>query len=403
MELSEQKKERSEIIILVNGPGELSSYVKPAIEALNKLLADFRITIVFTPCPYSSGKEMDIARAIQGVSQVVKDSDFVKWMLMGKLPPDIKFGKKGIVVFMGGDVLYGKMIAKKLKYPAIAYTESYAKWPKVYKKYLVPDDKVKEKFKKQGFPNEQISVVGNLMVDSVKTQKDKAAVFKDLGLDPAKKLVSFLPGSREFQVQFTLKFFAETAVEIRELEKGCQFVFVISPYLRAEILEKYLRKHEAAIRDAHIILAGRDQHDVIAASDLVITIPGTNTAEVAILGTPMISVFPSNSSELIPLEGINDLIGRIPLIGFFFKKLYVRMLFLKIRFFAIPNIKTGKEIVPELKGRIQPRILAEKAVSMLKSPDKLAEMRTRLKASLGGPGAAAKIAEEINETLSETA
>jgi lipid-A-disaccharide synthase len=307
---------------------------------------------------------------------------------------------------MGGDVLYGKMLAKRLNYPAVAYSEAYAKWPHIYNKFLVPDRMIYEKFKKQGFPENRIKIVGNLMVDSVKAQKSREQIYRLSGLDQDKKLVSFLPGSREFQIRYTLSFFSQIVGEIALLNKDCQFAFIISPYLKQELLIKHLKKlgiepvnNRFEYNGASILLVFSDQHDFIAASDIVVTIPGTNTAEVAVLGTPMISVFPEASTQLIPLEGIYEIIGKIPFLGFIFKVLYVKMLFSKTRFFAIPNIKSGKEIVPEYKGKIQPKTVAEKAVFLLNDPEKLAEMRRQLKACLGEPGAAGRIAEEINEVI----
>jgi lipid-A-disaccharide synthase len=299
------------------------------------------------------------------------------------------------------------MLAKRLRYPAVAYSEAYAKWPHIYKKFLVPDRMIFEKFKKQGFPEKQIKIVGNLMADSVKAKKTREQIYRQFGLDQNNKLISFLPGSREFQIRYTLPFFSKIVGEIALLNKNCQFAFIISPYLKKELLIKHLKKIGIeAVNDrieyngASILLISADQHDFIAASDLTITIPGTNTAEVAVLGTPMISVFPEASIQLIPLEGIYDLIGRIPFLGFIFKDIYVKMLFSKTRFFAIPNIKSGKEIVPEYKGKIQPKTVAEKAVFLLNDAEKLAEMRRQLKACLGEPGAAGRIAEEINEAIS---
>ena len=166
-------KEKIEVVILVNGPGELSSYVRPTVAELVKLSDDLTITLVFTPCPYSTGKEIGIARGFPGVANVIPAKDFMKWALLKMRPKGINFGKKGIVVFMGGDLLYGKIIAKSLKYPAIAYTEAYAKWPEIYKKFLVPDALIFEKLKNQGFPEGQIKIVGNLMVDSIKVKRSK--------------------------------------------------------------------------------------------------------------------------------------------------------------------------------------------------------------------------------------
>jgi lipid-A-disaccharide synthase len=406
MENSFRNKENPDVVILVNGPGELSSYVKPTVTALHERYPQYRITIVFTPCPYSTGKETEIALALPGVSRVINAKEFFIWMLRGKSPERVKFSKTGAVVFMGGDVLYGKMIAKRLKYPAVAYSEAYAKWPKIYKKFLVPDRIIYEKFKKQGYPEDQIKIVGNLMVESVRSVKGKERVFAGLKLDPGKKLISFLPGSREFQIQYTLSFFSEIASNIEALNKDCQFAFIISPYLKQELLKKHLGKAGLNLingrikyKDTSILLVFSDQHDVIAASDIAITIPGTNTAEVAVLGTPMIVVFPEKSSELIPLEGIYEIIGKIPLLGYIFKKIYVKILLLKTRFFAIPNIKCGREIIPEFKGDVQPKTLAETAVLLLNDAKKLDEIRRLLRSSLGDPGAAKRIAEEINEVI----
>ena len=407
MENTFKNQENPDIVILVNGPGELSSYVKPTIEALHKKAPDLRITLVFTPCPYSTGKEKEIAMSIPGVSRVIMDTEFIGWMLWRRMPKGFQFNKNGIVVFMGGDVLYGKMVAKRLKYPAVAYSEAYAKWPHIYKKFLVPDRMLYEKFKKQGFPESQIKIVGNLMIDSVKARKNRGQIFRQFGLGQDKKLISFLPGSREFQIRYTLSFFSKIVGEIDSLNRDCQFAFIVSPYLKKELLVKHLEKAgleqingRIKYNGTSILLVYADQHDFIAASDLVITIPGTNTAEVAVLGTPMISVFPEASTQLIPLEGIYDIIGKTPFIGFIFKVLYVKMLFSKTGFFAIPNIKSGKEIVPEYKGKIQPKTVAEKAVFLLNDPEKLAEMRRQLKTCLGESGAAERIAEEINEAIS---
>ncbi len=384
-----------DIVILVNGPGELASFVRPAVEALNRKEAKKRITLVFTPCPYSTGKETDIAKRMAGVSNVISAGDFISWMLF-KRRPSVSFGERGIVVFFGGDILYGKMLAKRLKYPAIAYSESYAKWPKVYRKFLVPDVQTLEKFKRQGFPAEKIKIVGNLMVDSIRPSRSRDEVFKTNGFDEKKKLVTFMPGSREFQVKFTFKFFRHVARAMAEKNPRCQFCFVISPYLPEAHLEKHLKN--AGLDGIRIIR--QEQFDVIKASDLVITIPGTNTAEVAVIGTPMIVVFPLASAQLIPLEGINDLIGRLPIIGFFFKNLYVKIVQSKTRFFAIPNIKSGREITPEVKGSVTPEDIAMKALLLLEDGEKLGIIRKELKEALGGPGASERIAEEIiNEAL----
>lgn len=407
MENPVQIKENPDIVILVNGPGELSSYVKPAVRALHEMSPQLRITLVFTPCPYSTGKETAIASAIPGVSRVISDKEFFRWMIMRKPPENMEFNRSGVVAFMGGDVLYGKMVAKRLKYPAVAYSESYAKWPDIYRKYLVPDQMIYEKFRKQGYPENQIEIVGNLMVDSIKINRTKKEFFGLNGMDPGKKLVSFLPGSREFQIKFTLSFYPDVIKKLSAMRKDLQFAYIISPYLPNNKFIGQLKKLGFTIINDHISVNGipvriilNEQIDAMAASDMIVTVPGTNTAEVAIIGTPMVSIFPLDSSNMIPLEGTWDILGRIPLLGFLLKRSYVKIMQKRTRFFAIPNIKTGKAVVPELLGKIQAADVADKVDSLLNNPDALKEMSDQLKAALGKPGAARRIAEEIlNEAL----
>jgi lipid-A-disaccharide synthase len=403
-------KEKIDVVILVNGPGELSSYVRPTVAELVKLSDDFVITLVFTPCPYSTGKEIGIARGIPGVANVIPANNFIKWALLKVRPKGIVFGIKGIVVFMGGDLLYGKIIAKRLKYPAIAYSEAYAKWPEIYKRILVPDASIYEKFKNQGFPEDQIKIVGNLMVDSIKVKRSKGEFLKLNRFEMNKKLVAFLPGSRDFQIKYTLPFYFGIIKLLSQRRSDLQFAYIISPYLP---MDKFLRRLENSgsdIVDGRIVIDGipvkiivDDQFDAMAASELIVTIPGTNTAEVAVIGTPMISVFPMDSFSMIPLEGVWDLVGRIPVLGYYFKRKYVKIMLEKTRFFAIPNIKTGRSIVPELTGNIQAIDVADKIDKLLNTPDILKEMSEQLREALGGPGAAKKIAQEImNEALLQT-
>ena len=133
----------------------------------------------------------------------------------------------------------------------------------------------------------------------------------------------------------------------------------------------------------------------MAETNLAITIPGTNTAQLAVLGIPMLVVFPLDKPEVIPLEGIGNIIDKIPLIGYGFKKLIAYYVQKNTKFWALPNIKTDQEIVPELVGKIAPQQVANKIVQLLKAPYLLATMKNKLPATLGPTGAADKITEEI--------
>jgi lipid A disaccharide synthetase len=69
------------------------------------------------------------------------------------------------------------------------------------------------------------------------------------------------------------------------------------------------------------------------------------------------------------------------------------------RLFAWPNIWANQEIVPELLGQLQPQDVAQLVLDYLEHPEKLAEMRSRLRAVRGQPGAAQKLAQLVQESL----
>ena len=54
-----------DILILSNGPGEVTTWVRPVVKALREKLGhnreQVRISVVLSPCPNASGKEAAIA------------------------------------------------------------------------------------------------------------------------------------------------------------------------------------------------------------------------------------------------------------------------------------------------------------------------------------------------------
>ena len=55
----------TDILILSNGPGEVTTWVRPAVKALRQQLggdpSSVRISVVLSPCPNATGKEAAIA------------------------------------------------------------------------------------------------------------------------------------------------------------------------------------------------------------------------------------------------------------------------------------------------------------------------------------------------------
>ena len=399
-----------DIVIVTNSAGELSTYVKPAVEELSKAIPQARILLVLTPCQYATGRELEEAKSFPGIWEVVIPQEYKKWMLKGKPPTGIKFNKTGLVLYLGGDLLHAVLISKKLKYPAIAYTQKNAHWQRHFKLFLVPDDAARHRLARTGIPEEKLRTVGDLMVDSVPQTMDESSAALRWKINPGNPVISFLPGSRRFQIEYMLPFFLETSKMIQKVVPEAQFLMLLSPYITEDEIKRSLRgegtiysqgdlKHIQTKSGSRVQMITSSRHEAISLSTMVLTIPGTNTAEIAAIGTPMIIVFPLDRADSIPLEGISDYICRIPLMGPLLKKIIITIIGWRTKYFGLPNMKAGREIVPELRGTVKPKEVAARAVQCLKDPGSLSEMRAQLKSTMGGRGAAARIAKEITRIM----
>jgi len=356
-----------DIVLVANSPGELSALVKPvAAELAHK--PGYRIILVLTPCQYTSGVEIEFSRQIKGIAEIITAGEYRNWAIMNH-QPKVQFAPEGVVLFLGGDLLHGMLIAKKLNYPAYAYLNERIAWTKFYHKFFVADEIAQKKFTKLA-PKGKVSLVGNLMVDSIADLKKWA---------PEKNIITFMPGSRKWEIDYMTPFYRQVIELIKAEAPHTRFQVVSSPFVRAHSIEGAKTIDFADIHN----------------SELVVTIPGTNTAKIAARGIPLIVVFPLNHPEVIPMEGLADLLGKLPVMGKPFKRWVAGLVNKKTKFFALPNQKAGREIVPEIRGEIEPLGVALKAVELLHDVGTRQRMSLELTSAMGKPGAAKKIVEEI--------
>lgn len=363
-----------DIILVANSPGELSALVKPMAKELSKNKA-VRVVLILTPCQYASGKEIEYSKGIKEIDEILSPSEYKKWALLNQKPKHIKFSKRGVVLFLGGDLVHAVVVAKKLKYPAYAYLNERISWKRFYEKFFVPDPSAYQKFSRQ-VSKDKLKIVGNLMVDSVADLKK---------WQPEKNVITFLPGSRKWQIDYMTPLYQEIIRLIKKEVPDVKFQVVSSPFIKARPLE-----------EAKMI-----EFEKIYNSEIAVTIPGTNTARIAALGIPMVVVFPLNHPEVIPMEGLADLVGKLPVMGKSFKKWIANIINRKTNFFALPNQKAGREIVPEIRGTIDPFSVALKVLILLNDQEKRRQMSVELIEAMGKPGAAKLIAEEIYAGISE--
>ena len=98
-------------------------------------------------------------------------------------------------------------------------------------------------------------------------------------------------------------------------------------------------------------------------------------------------------------DGIFGVIGKISFINRFQTFIVRYFYFKKKKFFAWPNIKAKRMIVPERIGNISPKKIAKEVLFLIKNRDQLKSMCDNLLKERGSRGAAEKLAYIIFNSI----
>lgn len=242
------------------------------------------------------------------------------------------------------------------------------------KKILVLFRFEEDLYKKHGV---NVEFVGHPLIDIVKTTSSKNDTFKRYSLDPARPLISLLPGSRAMEVRNLLETMIKAAGLIAGQVSGVQFAISKYEAIDAKLYEDAVRSSAGA--DIRIVEG--DTYNIVGHSDLAIVASGTATLETALLGTPLVITYRTHPVTAF----LARLVAKVDLIG-------------------LPNIIAGSMIVPEF---VQEDATSEKiaggALLILKDENTKAAMKRSLaavKTSLGGGGASLRAAKAVIPYLS---
>lgn len=437
---------RDEIVFTVNSPGEVSTWLAPTVAALKRLAPDVKATVFILPCLYASGTELDVVRRMPGVEAVVSPRESLRYIVGGRLPGGWRPAGRGAVVFLGGELLLAALLSKRLGYPAAAYTEGVMNAPAAFSRVFVSRESAREQALRKGVPKDRIRVIGDLMVDAARVAKDEAErreVSAPLTRGDERRIVAILPGSRPYELRHTFPVMLGAAALLARWAPGLRFVVAVSPYTTREALARGLEasarwscgdeKNPASASEPVLSppgalerlfasdAGGRTLLDatvttpegpvevtfwrgpsrvVMAGAALALTIPGSNTAELAAWGVPMVVTMPLSSPEEVPLDGVLGYIDKIPLIGRSLKAKAVLRAVERTPFVALPNRIAQELIVPELRStRLLPREVAEEARRLLDEPEVLKSMGSRLVEVMGAGGGAEALVRETLKLL----
>ncbi len=395
-----------ELVLCVNGPGELYTWALPMARALRNLQPDLRVVLSLLPCPFASGKEEQVARDSRLFDGVTTPAQYLKFAVGGAQPHVYSGAKAGLVLQLGGDAMHAIRIANRLNYPVWRYSfEPY--WTAKLEQLFVHDQRT---YKRSSAPKDKLEVIGNLTADALEFE---TGLEKEAGLD-----VLLLAGSRSFEALHMLPLFAASAEKIAAVLPDVRFHWIRSnmldqttlkrAYAATEMLEfggvktqpegQFLRTHNnVQIR----IVDESMRYQMMKSADLALTIPGTNTLELGIAGVPSIVALPLQKLELIPIEGPLQFLGMIPGLGKIIKRAAVNAFLDRTQFISLPNRFANEAIQLELRGLVTVDDIASRALGLLQHPETLASIRKRLFATMPQAGTAEKLAHRVLERLNQ--
>ncbi|OGH02112.1 MAG: lipid-A-disaccharide synthase [Candidatus Lambdaproteobacteria bacterium RIFOXYD1_FULL_56_27] len=354
--------------------GQLKTLI-PDLEAFGTggpLLAEAGVEL------YYRAEEM----AVIGFKEVLKNYSFYKSIfdkmvsLLDQRRPDAVF----LVDYAGFNLRFAKE-AKKRGIPVVFYVAPQV-W--AWKKGRIKEMKkvidhliVLFPFEVEFFAQEGIlaQCFGHPLLDIVKPTQSRADFCTKMRLDPQKKLVALLPGSRRNEVAKHLPVLVEMANHLAQQLPGVQFVYPLAPTVAYEEVQSILGQVHAPLA-----LAQGETYNAVAAADFAVVASGTATLETAILETPLLIFY--------KVAATTYAIGKY-LLG--------------IKAIGLPNIILGESLVPELvQSNTDPKVMADLVYGYLQDPAAHSVLKAhlkRLREKLGLPGAYQKTAQTLGQLL----
>ena len=401
--------EKEDLILFSNGPGEISTWVFPIAERIknhDELRNRYNIVLIIHPCQFSSGTEHIYASKLSLFDRVITSSDYLK-LLFG-LNRIKRYGlkRRGIIISLGGDLLHPVLFKFRSRgnYQLYAYTNNPG-WIKRYEKIFVRSEYVKNKSTKKGKKDssDKIFVTGDLVYSSIKVFADRNRVRSEISVLPDDLMVIFMPGSRDFEVKYMLPVYLKVINVITNEFKTVKPFILRSPYVDNRLIESSLKSapniKEVKVETGKLVefkeFSSTNVNFAIKTSskrmipileggleywgrgvDLAVTVPGTNTVQLAYRGIPALVVAALNKPEIIPIEGFAGLLKWLPGGKMLLKKA-VKKYIKNFPFASLPNIYMRKEILPELFGVIKTEDIVERLQKILKE-NELVDIKNKL-------------------------
>ncbi len=213
-----------------------------------------------------------------------------------------------------------------------------------------------------------VEFVGHPLLESAVSQMDEKDFRRRYDLDPDKKILALLPGSRRQEIEHIFPELLKTGKALAQ-EFDMQLVVGVAPTLE----EKYFR---TLYETEGVPLVKGATYELMDHASFALVTSGTATLETALFGTPMFVVYRTS--------WMTYLIGK---------------LLVRVKNIGLVNIVAGRAVVPEfIQHRATAKTMIRHGRALLNDPSRLETMRAdlgRVRALLGEPGAAARVADRV--------
>jgi lipid-A-disaccharide synthase len=219
--------------------------------------------------------------------------------------------------------------------------------------------------------------VGHPIAEEIRIEVDREVFAKTFGLDPGKKWLGFMPGSRDNEIRKMLPAYIK-AIGLFPPEEY-EFLISKSHTVNTELFHRFIPE---SLADRIHIVDGYT-YEMIKYSQFLVVTSGTATLETAYIGTPFIIAYKSSS------------------ISYSIAKQLVR-----IKRIGLPNIILEEDVVPELiQQQVSGNNIYRTIQSFLQDEEKYSALRnslTRIKELLSEKSASQEVAAIIERLIEES-
>lgn len=297
--------------LFTNSPGEVYGWTLPMAQRISSDDPTAIIDIFLTPCQYSMGREQVVCQGFPNVRHV-----FTPTQTLNQLYIKQPIYESGTVIALGGNPMYAIRFAKQSNSKLIGYTE--------HELDATPFDRLF--LKSDGY---------DLMASGITPIPE----------DERHGIV-LLPGSRPEHLSVALPFMLNV---MSECNTDLPIQVMLSPFVSDDqlltIQQQYPKESIQRLQSVNDL----------AGFKFALTIPGTNTMQLGLLGIPFLMILPTHRSKVLRLEGLIGLLLMLPLIGPLLKWVCLRIIEKRNVHYALPNLVLNKSCCPEMVGQFSPK------------------------------------------------